>query len=62
MSEVVKKEVLKLLDTRIIYPISDNKWISLVHVIPKKGGIKVVKNKKIRFFSHTYSNRVENVH
>ncbi|KAL5553027.1 hypothetical protein UlMin_040428 [Ulmus minor] len=28
MKEVVKKEVLKLLDAGIIYPISDSKWIS----------------------------------
>ena len=28
MKEVIKTEVLKLLDARIIYPISDNKWVS----------------------------------
>jgi hypothetical protein len=28
MREVVKKEVLKLLKARVIYPISDNKWVS----------------------------------
>ncbi|KAL5579864.1 hypothetical protein UlMin_012306 [Ulmus minor] len=33
MKEVVKKEVLKLLDAGIIYPISDSKWIS-----PTQGG------------------------
>ena len=27
MMEVVKKEVLKLLDAGIIYPISDSKWV-----------------------------------
>ncbi|GAB2292377.1 hypothetical protein Dimus_038199 [Dionaea muscipula] len=44
MQEVVKKEVIKLLDLGIIYPISDSKWVSLVQVVPKKGGITVVEN------------------
>lgn len=46
MMEVVKKEVLKLLDAGIIYPISDSKWVSPVQVVPKKGGMTVVKNDK----------------
>ena len=37
MKEVIRKEVLKLLDARVIYPISDNPWVSLVQVVPKKG-------------------------
>ncbi|XP_042449055.1 uncharacterized protein LOC122033980 [Zingiber officinale] len=44
MKEVVKKEVLKLLDAGIIYPISDSEWVSPVHVVPKKGGMTVVRN------------------
>ena len=44
MQEVVKKETLKLLKAGIIYPISDSKWVSSVHVVPKKGGMTVVKN------------------
>ena len=44
MREVVKTEVLKLLDAGIIYPISDNKWVSLTQVVPKKLGVTVVKN------------------
>ena len=44
MKEVVKKEVVKLLDAGIIYPISDSVWVSPVQVVPKKGGITVVKN------------------
>ncbi|CAL2238604.1 unnamed protein product [Prunus armeniaca] len=44
MKEVVKKEVLKLLDVGIIHPISDSKWVSPVQVVPKKSGITVVKN------------------
>ncbi|GJS73937.1 putative nucleotidyltransferase, ribonuclease H [Tanacetum coccineum] len=46
IKEVVKKEVIKLLDARLIYPISDNPWVSPVLVVPKKGGITVVKNEK----------------
>ena len=44
MKEVVKKEVLKLLEVGIIYPISDSKWVSPIHVVPKKSGITVVRN------------------
>ncbi|GKE25559.1 reverse transcriptase domain-containing protein [Tanacetum coccineum] len=42
--EVIKKEVLKLFDARLIYPISDSPWVSPVHCIPKKGGFIVVEN------------------
>ena len=38
MKEVVKKEIMKLLDAGIIYPISDSNWVSPIHVVPKKGG------------------------
>ena len=44
MKDVVRVEVLKLLDSGIIYPISDSSWVSPVHVVPKKSGITVVKN------------------
>jgi len=46
MKQVVRDEVLKLLDVGIIYPISDSKWVSLVQVVPKKSGITVVKNEE----------------
>jgi len=46
MKEVVRKEVVKLLDARMIYPISDSAWVSPVQVVPKKGGMTVVKNEK----------------
>jgi hypothetical protein len=45
MQEVVRGEVIKLLDAGIIYPIFDNKWVSPIHVVPKKAGVKVVQNK-----------------
>nr|GEY22958.1 hypothetical protein [Tanacetum cinerariifolium] len=35
--DVVKKEVEKLLDAGLIYPISDSPWVSPVHCVPKKG-------------------------
>ncbi|GKB09199.1 hypothetical protein Tco_0837511 [Tanacetum coccineum] len=44
--EVIKKEVLKLLDAGLIYPISDSPWVSPVHRVPKKGGFTVVENDK----------------
>ncbi|GKB90619.1 hypothetical protein Tco_0962891, partial [Tanacetum coccineum] len=36
--DVIKKEVEKLLDAGLIYPISDSPWVSPVHCVPKKGG------------------------
>ncbi|GKF05252.1 reverse transcriptase domain-containing protein, partial [Tanacetum coccineum] len=42
--EVIKKEVIKLLESGLIYPISDSPWVSPVHCVPKKGGIIVNKN------------------
>jgi hypothetical protein len=41
---VVRKEVIKLLEAGIIYPIVDSKWVSHVHCVPKKGGMTVVPN------------------
>ena len=46
MKEVVRKEILKLLEAGIIYPIADSRWASHVHCAPKKGGITVVPNDK----------------
>nr|GEV57911.1 reverse transcriptase domain-containing protein [Tanacetum cinerariifolium] len=42
--EVIKKEVIKLLDAGTIYPTSDSPWVSPIHCVPKKGGITVVEN------------------
>ncbi|GJZ81997.1 reverse transcriptase domain-containing protein [Tanacetum coccineum] len=42
--DVIKKEVEKLLDAGLIYPISDSPWVSPVHCVPKKGGFTVVEN------------------
>nr|GEW39509.1 reverse transcriptase domain-containing protein [Tanacetum cinerariifolium] len=42
--DVIKKEVEKLFDAGLIYPISDSPWVSLVHCVPKKGGMIVITN------------------
>nr|GFA25341.1 reverse transcriptase domain-containing protein [Tanacetum cinerariifolium] len=34
--DIIKKEVEKLLDVGLIYPISDSPWVSPVHCVPKK--------------------------
>ena len=44
MKEVVKKEVLKLLDVSVICPIVDSKWVSPTQVVPKKSDVTVVAN------------------
>nr|GFC40153.1 reverse transcriptase domain-containing protein [Tanacetum cinerariifolium] len=45
--DVIKKEVEKLLDAGLIYPISDSPWVSPVHCVPKKDGFTVVENELI---------------
>ena len=46
LKEVVRKEVMKWLNAGFIYAISDSPWVSPVHVVPKKGGFTVIRNKK----------------
>ena len=46
LQEVVRVEVLKLLQAGIIYPISDSTWVSLTQVVPKKSGVTTIKNEK----------------
>jgi hypothetical protein len=46
MREVVKKEVLKLLNAGVIYPVSNSERVSPVQVVPKKGGMTVIYNEK----------------
>ena len=45
MKEVVRKEVLKWLDARMIFPISDSSWVSQVQVVSKKGGTTMIQTK-----------------
>nr|GFB60999.1 reverse transcriptase domain-containing protein [Tanacetum cinerariifolium] len=42
--DVIKKEVIKLINAGMIYPISDSPWVSPIHCVPRKGGITVVAN------------------
>nr|GEY56067.1 putative reverse transcriptase domain-containing protein [Tanacetum cinerariifolium] len=42
--DVIKKEVEKLLDAGLIYPISDSPWVSPIHCVPKKESMTVIKN------------------
>ncbi|CAN6707533.1 unnamed protein product [Malus baccata var. baccata] len=44
MMEVVKKEIIKLLDCGVIYPISDSRWVSPVQCVPNKSRVTVVAN------------------
>ena len=44
MQEVVEKEIIKLLDVRVIYPISQSSMVCPVQCVPKKGGITEVPN------------------
>ena len=50
MQEVLKKEIIKLLDVGIIYPIVDSSWVCLVKCVPKKGGMIVVTDEKNELF------------
>nr|GEV31762.1 reverse transcriptase [Tanacetum cinerariifolium] len=42
LHDVIKKEVIKLFDAGMIYPISDSPWVSPIHCVPKKEGMTVV--------------------
>ena len=44
--EELRKEVLKLQDSGIIYPISNSAWVSPVQVVPQKGDMIVVHSDK----------------
>jgi len=46
MMEVMKGNMLKLLDANIIYPFSDNEWVSPVQCVPKKRGTIVMENEQ----------------
>ena len=46
MKEVFRKEVLKWLNIGFIYTTSNSPWVSLVHMVPKKGGFTIIRNKK----------------
>lgn len=45
LKEVVIKEIFNLPKVGIIYPIADSEWVSLIHIVPKKIGITIIKKK-----------------
>lgn len=51
MKEVIKKEVVKLLEANLVYPILNSSWVSLVQVVPKKGKITMIMNDKNELIS-----------
>lgn len=46
MKEVMKKEIIKWLDTRVIYQIFNSDWVIPVQCMPKKDGMTVVANEE----------------
>ncbi|GJW68498.1 putative nucleotidyltransferase, ribonuclease H [Tanacetum coccineum] len=44
VQDVVKNKIVRLLDSGLIYLISDSPWVSPIHVVLKKGGMIVVLN------------------
>ncbi|GKB56361.1 reverse transcriptase domain-containing protein [Tanacetum coccineum] len=44
VQNVVKNEIVKPLNSGLIYPILHSSWVSPIHVVPKKGGMTVVLN------------------
>lgn len=55
MQEVVRAEVLKLLDVGIAYPILDIHQVSTVHVVHEKEGIVVVPKENNSLFPNAQS-------
>ena len=50
MKEVVMKEVVKLLDAGIIYPIADSQWVSPTQVVPKNLASQLWKMRGVSLF------------
>ena len=46
MEEVIRKEIIRLLDACINYHITESDWVSLVHCVPKKGRFISVQNEQ----------------
>ncbi|GJZ26691.1 reverse transcriptase domain-containing protein, partial [Tanacetum coccineum] len=62
MQEVVKEEIVKLLDTGIIYPIAESPWVSPIHCVPKKGefDIEIKDRKGTENVAADHLSRIEN--
>ena len=50
MMEVVKKDILKLLNAGMIYPISESKWVSLVQVLLKRRVLRLSRNLMVSWY------------
>ncbi|GJS07144.1 reverse transcriptase domain-containing protein [Tanacetum coccineum] len=50
MQEVVKKEIVKLLDTGLIYPIADSPWVSPIHCVQRKVVLQLSPTKMMNLF------------
>ena len=62
MQEVVRTEILKLLDNGIIYLISDSQWVSYVHAVMKKSGFTVVENENKELVQTRLSHKGSSLH
>nr|GEZ48631.1 reverse transcriptase domain-containing protein, chloroplastic [Tanacetum cinerariifolium] len=60
--DVIKKEVIKLLDTGLIYPIFDSLWVSPVHCVPKNGGMIALENDNNEFIPTRHVPKVHDGH
>ncbi|CAN6566295.1 unnamed protein product [Malus baccata var. baccata] len=58
MMETVKKEIIKLLNCGVIYPISDSRWVSSIQCVPKKSRVTVVTNAKNELVSIEDSSKI----
>ena len=45
MKELIRNEILKWLDTSIIFSISNSVWIMPIHIVPKKSGTTMIMDK-----------------
>nr|GEZ14592.1 reverse transcriptase domain-containing protein [Tanacetum cinerariifolium] len=57
MQEVIKKEIAKLLDIEIIYPIADSPWVTPIHCVPKK---EIKDEKGIENVAADHLSRIKN--
>ncbi|GJX29537.1 reverse transcriptase domain-containing protein [Tanacetum coccineum] len=58
IQDVVKNEIVKLLDSGLFYTISDSSWVSPIYVVPKKRGMTVVLNDNNELIpSHTVTGK-----
>ena len=59
MKEVVRKEILKLLEAGIIYPVADSEWVSHVHCVPKREVLPLFLMIRMNLFHNELSQAIE---